>query len=289
MYIFWALLSAITAALRRTNEKQLTARYHPLTISLLIQLCSLPVLLVTALLKNQLAIPSISHLSFWIPLAIGSCCYPLIAYLYLRAVQHGALSHVLPIQSLMPLFLVIFSFAVFRNLPTPLSFLGLLIIVLGIYVLGLKGSRLHHPLQPFREDKSSLLMLLSVILVSAVTILDKIASAAASPVTYSLWSTFGAILALVVMRTIKQVHDISLSKFQLRKFFVTGSLQGTTYVTYLLALSGGSAAYASAIRSSNILMGSMLGIVLLKEAFTIQKKVSFVALLVGILVLALGS
>lgn len=58
---------------------------------------------------------------------------------------------------------------------------------------------------------------------------------------------------------------------------------------HLLAMAAGPIAYVTAIRSSNILVGAVFGIVLLKEQLTKPKLLSFGLILVGSIVLAVGS
>jgi len=59
-------------------------------------------------------------------------------------------------------------------------------------------------------------------------------------------------------------------------------------MTYLLAVAAGPIAYVSALRSTNILMGSILGILIFKEALTKPKIASFLLIIAGAALLALG-
>lgn len=290
MWILWALLSALFAATRRTQEKQLTHHLNHFTIAFAMQLLSLPVIFLALILHGGFLNPLHLGLNFWLPLVIVCIgFYPLHAFLYLQAVKHDELSKVLPIQSLWPVFSLIPAWLTLGEIPTIIATAGILLTVLGVYVLGMKKNVLHHPLQPFREEKSSRYMIFAVMLVTIAGVLDKIAINASNAVYYSFVSTVGAVMVLFVTLYIYKIDELSMLKNNLKNLGLIGTLQGSTYTTYLLAISAGPIAYAAAIRSSNVLIGSILGILILKEKLTVYKAVSFVLILVGGALLALGS
>ena len=82
------------------------------------------------------------------------------------------------------------------------------------------------------------------------------------------------------------VRDLTLHA---KKLGIIGTLQGATFTTYNLAIAVGPIAYVSALRGSNILMGSILGIVIFHEKLTKPKIASFVLIVAGSLLLTLGS
>jgi transporter family protein len=203
--------------------------------------------------------------------------------------KQGELSCVLPLQSLWPVLSLLPAWLFLHETPTLVACIGIVLTVFGVYALGLKGRSLHHPLQPFREDRASLYMLLSVILVTAGGVLDKIAIQVSNAALYSFMSTIGTIIALSISRRIQGIQDSASVRRMLRNLTVMGSLQGTSYTSYLLAMAAGPIAYVTAIRSSNILVGAALGIVLLKERLTKAKLLSFGLILLGGVLLAVGA
>lgn len=176
-----------------------------------------------------------------------------------------------------------------HELPSYLSTLGIAITVLGVYVLSMRGRALHHPLEPFRKEKGARYMLYTVALVNAVSILDKIAVTASNALFYSFTTTIGAVIVLYLMLRICNVQELHRLKSRFKDLAAIGSLQGSSYTTFLLALSAGPVAYVTAIRSVNILISAGLGIILLKERLTIYKLISFALILTGGTLLALGS
>ena len=290
MWIFWALVSAVLVASRRPFEKKIINEIHHFTYGFLVQCVSLPILAAIVILSGKLLNPLQLGEGFWLPVILVSVgFYPLNTYLYKQALKDGELSKVLPLQSLWPVFALTLAWLTLGEVPGLVATTGVILTVSGIYALGLKGRRLHHPLQPFREDRSSRAMLAGVLLVTFVSILDKIAIQASNPLFYSLASSLGAMLTLfIAMRISKQKFTADLRPL-VKQLSIIGTLQGTTYVTYLIAVASGPIAYVSALRSTNILMGSVLGLIIFREKLTKPKIVSFLLIIAGAALLGFGS
>lgn len=289
MWIFWALLSAVLVAGRRPFEKKVIAELHHFTYGFLVQCVSLPVLAAIAILSGKLLNPISLGFRYWGPLiAVSIVFYPLNTFLYKHALKDGELSKVLPLHSLWPVFSLLLAWLTLGEVPNIIASGGVLLTVLGIYALGLKGRRLHHPLQPFREDSSSRAMLASVLLIAVVGILEKVAVQASNPLFYSFSSSIAALVTLsVAMRISKQRINANVRPL-LKQIGAIGSLHGTSYASYLLAIAAGPIAYVSALRGTNILIGSMLGILLFGEQLTKPKVVSLLLIVTGALCLTFG-
>lgn len=290
MWIFWALLSALLVASRRPFEKKIINELHHFTYGFLVQCVSVPILFALVIIYGKLLNPFELGIRFWLPVLIISVgFYPLNTFLYKQAIKNGELSKVLPLQSLFPVFTLLLAWITLGEVPSIAASCGVILTVLGIYSLGFKGKRLHHPLQPFREDSSSKAMLAGVLLVTLVSILDKIAVQASNPLFYSLASTIGAMLTLSIAMRITNQRITSSILPLVKNLSIIGTLQGTTYATYLLAIASGPIAYVSALRSTNILMGSILGIIIFNEKLTKPKIISFLFIIAGAVFLTFGS
>lgn len=290
MWIFWALLSAVLVASRRPFEKRIISEIHHFSYGLVVQVLSLPVIALMLILSGGFMNPLALGLNFWLPvLAVSIGFYPVNTFLYKVAIGRGELSKVLPLQSLWPVFALLLAWLTLGEVPTAMAVIGIALTVMGVYVLGLKGKRLHHPLQPFREDGASRAMLLSVLLVTVVSVLDKIAIQASSALFYSFASTVGAALTLFVMTLLTKRNIRADIGRHMPRMLVISGLQASTYVTYLLAVAAGPIAYVSALRSSNILMGSTLGMLIFREKFTKPKLLSLLLIVCGAVLLAFGA
>lgn len=285
-----ALLSAVLAAVRRTNQKQIALKLNPFTIGFMMQLMALPVIVVALLVYGRLLNPMHLGLHFWLPvLLVAFVFYPLNSYWSMQAIKYSELSAVLPLQSLWPVFSLVPAWLMLGEVPSIIATLGILFTVVGVYVLGLKGRTLHHPWRPFREDRGSRNMLYTVLAVTAAGVLDKIAIKASDAIYYSFASTVGSVLSLMVMLLMYKVREFDKLRQNVRELGFLGTFQGASYTTYLMAIASGPIAYVSAVRGSNVLMGAILGIVLLNEKLTRPKLASFVLIAIGGILLAVGS
>lgn len=290
MWIHWALLSAVFAAFRRTSEKQLANKYDSFVMGLSAQITSLPILALAYVAHGVFTNPFSMSLKFWLALLwVGIVFYPLNSYLYLRAIRHSEISSVLPIQSLGPVFGMLTGYLLLNESLAVAATVGLCVNVIGVYALGLKGRALHNPLAPFKNHDGSRYMLYVTLLQTLVGLADRIALQESDPTYFGFWSTVLAVIVLTVIVGHKQKRPPFKLRLSLRDIAPVGLLQGATYLTYLLALVEGPLGYVGAVRSTNILMGSILGAYLLKERFSTQKQISLSLLLGGTVLIAVGS
>jgi uncharacterized membrane protein len=253
-----------------------------------VQALSLPVIGLSALLSHSLLNPLHLRASFWIAITIiWLGFYPLNTYCYVNAYRHGEFSDILPLQSLGPVFAMLTGWLAFAQRPSVAAALAIGIIVVSVYVLNMKGRRLHNPLHMFTADKPNLFMLGSIVLATLAAMLDTIAIRASDPLFYSFVSTLGAAPVLYASGRFTGVKEGRAIRQKLPGLTTAGILFGFSYSTYLLALASGPLAYVSAVRGSSIFMGAAIGIFWLKERVTRQKLFAFGTIALGLLLLSL--
>ena len=81
-------------------------------------------------------IPELNQ-TFWLALPIGGCLDTIAFLLLAKAIKSADLSLVAPITTFSPLFLLITSPLIVSEFPAPLSLVGILLVVIGSYVLNL--------------------------------------------------------------------------------------------------------------------------------------------------------
>lgn len=290
MWFILALLSAVFATVRRTGEKKLSHQLNHFTLGWTVQLFSLPILALALLCVGTLFNPLDLGPKFWVPTIAGWIgFYPLNAFLYIGALRSGEMSKILPLQSLGPAFALVLSWLLIQQTPSAIATTAIAVIVLGIYVLNLRGKYLHHPFSMFRADKPNLYTLAAVVLVTFMIILDKIAMTASEPTYYSVVSTIGGTIALWITAKIFKVRERVVLRQQIKPLFVLGTLSGLSYVTILFAYDSGLLAYASAVRTGGgLLIGTAIGVCYFKERLTRPKLVGIALVVLGSTVLALN-
>lgn len=290
MWFLYALLSALFASVRRMSEKQLSHKLNHFTIGWTVQLLALPVLLVALLCAGPIFNPFTLGTHFWLPtVLVWVGFYPLNTYVYLNAYKHGELSKILPLSSLGPVVALLFGLLFLGQRPSLLPTVGMLVIVMGIYALNFTGRYLHNPLRAFAADKASRYTFVGLLLVAAAGVLDKRAIDASGPAYYSFVSTAGAVVTLYICARLCGVKEVPRIKLHIKSLAIAGTLFGLSYGAYTLALSSGLLAYTTAVRSSSVLLiGSLIGFRVFKEAFTKPKMVAIILIGIGSILLTLG-
>jgi uncharacterized membrane protein len=253
-------------------------------------MAALPVLLLGLIAFGPIFNPFTLGMNFWLPtLLIWVGFYPLNQFLYINAFKHGELSRILPLSSLGPALSLLLGWLLLGQIPSSVATVGIFIIVIGIYVLNLKGRYLHNPLKIFTADKANLYTLFGLIINAMAGVLDKRAISASGPMYYSFVSTLGAVVTMFISARATSISDMPQIKQQARPLLIAGALFGLSYAAYILALVSGPLSYVMAIRSSSaLLIGSLIGFWFFKESFTKSKFVAFILILMGSTLLAVG-
>ncbi|TAH31631.1 EamA family transporter [Candidatus Saccharibacteria bacterium] len=290
MWYLLALASAVFASIRRANEKQLTHELNHFTIGWTVQVLALPILLVATALFGTFLNPFKLGMAFWVPTLLHNVVIlPVYQYLFMSALKHGELSKIVPLQSLIPVISLLFGWVFLGQVPSFVATLCILNIVCGLYLLNMKGRRLHNPLDMLRGDKANLHGFYSMLLIVINSMLDTKAIHASEPVYYSLVSTVIAGLTFFTIGYCTKARDYSAARKHIKPLAAAGALYAATYVSFLFALASGPLAYITAIRSTGgILMSSAIGFVHLKEPFTPYKIAGILFVLAGSVVLALS-
>lgn len=286
MWFTLALISALLAGLRKTSEKRLLQHTSQFTLGWLIHAFSLPIMLLAVPFTGGFLHPLSLGPRFWLPMLAGMFIfYPLNTWLAGRAIKHGELSSVMPIQSLGPVLSIPLAFVIAHQVPSTPAVGAIITISVGVYVLNMKGRTLHHPFAPFKRDKASRYMFYSTALIAVFVPIDVVAIKASNSATYGIVSTLSAAAALLYLSH-RTKHTLIPDRKIIGQIFVLGTLQGIAYLAVVTALTMGPISYISAVKSSSVLVGALSGIIILKERLTLHKSLAFLGIAAGLLLLA---
>jgi drug/metabolite transporter (DMT)-like permease len=274
--------------MRRASDKRLASRLNHFTIGWSVQLLSLPLIAVGMVVTGDLHDPFSLGADFWLPmLAIWIGFYPLSSYLIGIATRDGELSKIVPLQSFGPVFALLLGWLMLHERPSLTAGIAVAVVVIGAYVLNLKGRYLHNPLKMFTADRPNLFMLLNMVLIAGVAVLDKAAMAVSGPLYFSFVSTVGAVVVLYACARLTGVREEQAARRHLRPLAASGTLFAGAYSTYLLAIHTGPIAYVTTVRSTSILFGAVIGFVYFKESATRAKFAGIGLILAGVMALGL--
>lgn len=208
--MIWLVLSILTAffeSLKDVFSKQSLKALDEYVVVLFSQAFSVLFLLPALWLTG---IPSIGP-DFWKALLIGGTLNVVSFTLYVKAIKLTDLSLVVPLVTLTPLFLLVTSPLIVHEWPTLADGVGVVLLVVGSYILNLQGNARSHgsmdywaPFCAMLTNPGSRLMLLVALLWSVTSAFDKVGVQNSSPFFWcvSLFSFIASgILPIVLLRS----------------------------------------------------------------------------------------
>jgi uncharacterized membrane protein len=272
MWPLYAVASALFITFRKTSEKKLTAKLPHFTIGWIVQLSSVPVLIVALLLFGKIFNPFTLGSHFWLPVIVKWFgFYPLNTYFYLQSLKRGELSKTLPLQSLSPVVTALFGITFLRQIPNSVGILGILLVTIGVYILNIQQGRLHNPLHTFTKDKANAFALASLIMTSAFGVLDSISIKASGALFQTLICTLGAVVVLWAIARFKGEHTAPVTRGEHMSLAGAGTFFGISYAAYSLAIATGPLAYAISVRGGALCISAVLAAFLAKNVLHEQK------------------
>lgn len=238
-----------------------------------------------ALISGQaLALPTAA----WLPAVVSALGLSFYYYGTLAALRRGNLSVYYPIIRSSPLAIVVFNWALFGQVYSVWTLVGIgLIIVAGLAIQKTPGSL-------FDDGRALLLAVMAMIASAAYSVADAIAMQHAAPAAFLFW-VYSLVSILLLFVCLIERHRASPPD-DLPPQNRTGNLVRilvasiTSYVSYYLILTAfqmhADAAVVSAVRQASIPISVILAALLLKEPRFLQRMGWALVLAVGIAIIA---
>ncbi len=186
-----------------------------------------------------------------------------------KAYETGDLSIVYPLARSSPLFVAIFASILIKETITAWGIIGIFMVIIGVYVLHLKSLRVKDIRLTFRSlcDKASINAIIAALGTTVYSISDKKGVTLTDPILYSFWlgPVITAMIGVVVFHRKgfkslrKAAHGNNI------RIIASGFLMKGGYLLVLIALSLAKVSYILSIRQLSVVVGTILGLKLLKE------------------------
>ncbi|WP_277372494.1 EamA family transporter [Pseudomonas sp. AA-38] len=239
----------------------------------LVALCALP----------WVAVPQ-SSAWFW----IGLSALLHIGYnvFLARAYQYGDLGQVYPIaRGSSPLMVALLSLLLLHDDLSPWQLCGLLILVMGIWLMALRGGQHKAP-----QAAMLFCTLMTALFIAGYTLSDAMgARANGDALSYSLWlfAVNGVVMALVLAISRGPRAFLQLGPHW-RGGLAGGAMSMTAYSIVIWAMTQAPVALVSALRETSVLFAVLLGVVLLKETLRPIRLLACAVIIVGVVVMKLA-
>jgi len=208
-----------------------------------------------------------------------------------RAYELGDLSVVYPVARSSPLFVFLLAVVFLGEEVSPWGVLGILAVVLGVYMIHLRGLSVGDFLKPLRSmrGRASQFALLTALCTSIYSLTDKMGVTAVAPFAYAFWLDVFVVAFLtpaVLWR--RGWGPISAEWRRSRpQVIVSGFLMRFGYVLVLLALSLAQVSYILSVRQLSVVLGVVLGVGLLGEKYGGVRLLGSIVIFTGALILGL--
>ncbi|MCH7902434.1 DMT family transporter [archaeon] len=178
LWVLYALLSGFFFSTADAFTKKVSDKVDDHILVLSRFMFGVPLLLLLFIIP----IPVIGT-AFWYAFAVLIPIEALSYTLYIKSIKSSPISLVLPFLSFTPVFLLLTSFLILGEFPNVMGLVGILIIVIGAYVLHLKSLK-HGMLDPIKSiisNRGSMYMLIVAFFFSITSTLSKIIVLNSSP------------------------------------------------------------------------------------------------------------
>jgi drug/metabolite transporter (DMT)-like permease len=257
----WFLLS-LTAALGLATADALTKRFFsdlpPYRMGVVRILSTAP-WMVLALLFLPAAVPD---RTFWLAIAAALPLELAAFFLYMRALKLSPLSLSLPFLAFTPVFMILTGRLILDEALTAGGVLGILLIVLGAYVLNLSKmkSGLLGPIRAVMREPGSWIMLLVSFVYSITAPIGKVAILHSNP-----WF-FAAVYNLALSVVIVSLWPVAAGAERARGIFskpgpmlLIGLMAAMENFAHMMAIAQVEAAYMIAVKRLSLLFGVLYG------------------------------
>ena len=279
--LFGALLHAAWNGLvKSSGDKQLDTALVNALGALIALPFALWVGLPSAAAWPFIAVSVVIHLGYYIALA--------------GAYQHGELGLTYPImRGFAPLLVALGSVAVVGEAPSALSWLGVLGITAGVALVGLA-----HPGEALHHRKALAFAFANAAIIALYTFVDGLGartevSASGSVWRYVLWLIALDGIAYPVLVWLRRdpagrTAIVAYARQRWPLAALGGAASITSYAIALWAMTRAPVASVAALRETSVLFATVIGTVVLKEAFGLQRALGTLVIVGGVMALRFG-
>jgi drug/metabolite transporter (DMT)-like permease len=236
-------------------------------------------------------IPDFEGAFFWSVLLVSLVDAVAVTTL-IRTIFISDLSDAYPLVALTPVFTVGTSYLLLGELPSPLGLAGIIVVVVGAYLLRVEGARegVFKPFKLLARDAGARYMMLTALLFSLMGPLFKTAAQASSPgvaLTTSQWLTtlWLALFYLHQGTFAGTVREMRRHFWALTGLSITNFAQAIlTFLAFELTF----VAYVAGVKRTGILFTVLFGYVAFKEEGALRGAVAGFVMLAGVVMVSLG-
>lgn len=269
MWFAASLISAVVYSARGIVEKLYINKVDKYVLALAVRLFALPLFLIPLIINPSLIVNFQDlPLRFWLATVyVSAISTPIEMIFFYKALQGAEISYLVPILSFSPIITSIFGYIFFKETPTILGLLGMLLIVSGIYILNVTkvGEGIFEPLKHLSGNKSVRYLSIMLAFYSIAIVIDKVAITGANMYFYAFVNYLLVTISLFCITLYKAKSKLIELRTNFKPFAFIGLIVAVYTLLRFYALQHGTSSYVSAIMASSTIFTTIFGIIFLKE------------------------
>lgn len=232
-------------------------------------------------------IPALDQ-TFWLTVVSLIPLEVLALILYVRAIRLSPLSLSIPFMALSPVFIIFIAFVFLGEWPSRQGIFGILLIVIGAYMLNASASKLGAlgPIKAIINEPGSILMIAVALIYSVTSTLGKVAIQHSSPLFFGFFYPFTLTVVLTVYVGARGKLPLVLSKPA--TFLPIGLCTAAMIATHFLALSLTQVAYMISVKRTNLIFSVIYGKLLFKEKNIRERLLGSLIMIAGVVLIVFG-
>ena len=234
-------------------------------------------------------IPSLGP-NFWMALTISGSLNVVAYTLYVKAIRLADLSLISPLSTLTPLFLLITSPLIVKEVPTIWDAVGVFLIVIGSYVLNLNASAsgFFGPLRSIFRNKGTRMMVVVAFIWSITSTFDKVGVINSSPIFWAI-ILFGSIaLGILPLIILKSKNPIQGIRSHWRLLLAAGLANGIGVGCQMVAVGMVAVTQVIAVKRMSGLVSVVFGHFLFGEKGIRERLLGASIMVTGVVVMTIG-
>lgn len=284
-WLIFAFLTAFFESMKDLFGKLGLGRLNEFVISWALMAFALPFLLP---LLFFIDVPELNREFAWALLTGGSLnAFSIV--LYMKAIRASDLSITVPMVTFTPLFLLFTSPLMLGEYPSLPGLIGVLLIVLGSYVLNIRQRRqgFMAPFKALLVETGPRIMLGVAFLWSFTANIDKIGVQNSSPIFWSISMTcFVAVMMFPFMLYFSD-QPFGLISRQMKALIPLGLFNAFTFIAQMTAINLALVAYVIAIKRSSTILSVFWGHLFLKEKGLRERLPGVMIMVAGVLLISM--
>lgn len=285
MWIAYALLSSLFSATTEALTKKSLARTDEYLVTWLRHLFAIPYLIA---LFPFIEIPRLDQ-TFWLTILLLLPLEITAIILSIKAIKASPLSLTIPFLAFTPLFLILTSFLILREVPDISGTIGIILITVGGYTLNIHSMKkgFWEPIKAIRNEKGSIFMLVVAFIYSITSNLGKLAILHSSPVFFGIvyYIVLATILTPIALtKSDRRLHQIASG---LPNYLLIGLFLALMIIFHVIAITMTNVAYMIAVKRTSLLFSLGYGYLLFNERHIGERFLGSLLMILGIILISL--